>query len=106
MANSLELQLKGEQWQTSFVVPRYAKYASFYIKQGDSIYRADAKNHYEIIFYKQNKAVFDTYLYKSYSLSAQMGRTADSLKIKTNQLIEKELEIHPNNYAAKLKLFC
>ncbi len=104
MANSLPLQLNGEQWQTSFVIPRYAKYASFYIKQGDSIYRPDAKNHYEIIFYKQNKPVFDTYLYKSYSLSAQMGRTADSLKIKTNQLIEKELELYPNNYAAKLKL--
>ncbi len=104
MPNSLPLQLNGEQWQTSFVVPRYAKYASFYIKQGDRIYRADAKNHYEIIFYKQNKAVFDTFLYKSYSLSAQMGRTADSLKIKTNEFIEKELALYPNNYAAKLKL--
>ncbi len=104
MANQFPLQLNGEQWQTSFVVPRYAKYASFYIKQGDSIYRPDAKNHYEIVFYKQNKPVFDTYLYKSYSLSTQMGKTADSLKIKTNQLIEKELELYPNNYAAKLKL--
>ncbi|MEJ5994208.1 redoxin domain-containing protein [Pedobacter sp. Du54] len=104
MPNSLPLQLNGEQWQTSFLVPRYAKYASFYIKQGDSIYRPDSKNHYEIVFYKQDKPVFDTYLYKSYSLAAQMGRTADSLKIKTNQFIEKEIELYPNNYAAKLKL--
>lgn len=104
MPNQLVLELKGEQWQTSFVVPRYAKYASFYIKQGDLTYRPDAKNHYEIIFYNQNKPVFDTYLYKSYSLSAQMGRTADSLSIKTNEFIQKELELYPNNYAAKLKL--
>lgn len=104
MPNSLALELNGDQWQTTFVVPRYAKYASFYIKQGDEIYRPDAKNHYEIVFYKQNKPVFDTYLYKSYSLSAQMGKTSDSLKIKTNQFIEKELELYPNNYAAKLRL--
>lgn len=104
MPNSISLQLSGDQWQTSFVVPRYAKYASFYIKQGDSVYRPDAKSHYEIIFHKENKPVFDTYLYKSYSLASQMGKTADSLKIKTNQLIEKELALYPNNYAAKLKL--
>ncbi|HTM97510.1 MAG TPA: redoxin family protein [Pedobacter sp.] len=104
MPNSLPLQLNGELWQTSFVVPRYAKYASFYIMQGDSLYRPDVKSHYEIIFYKQDKPVFDTYLYKSYSLASQMGKSADSLKIKVNQLIEKELLLYPNNYAAKLKL--
>jgi len=104
MANSIPLQLSGEQWQTSFVVPRYAKYASFYIKQGDSLYRPNSKSHYELVFYKQDKPVFDTYLYKSYSLASQMGKAADSLKIKTNQLIEKELTLYPNNYAAQLKL--
>ena len=103
MANTILLTQNGDHWETSFVVPRYAKYASFYIKQGDSIYRPDAKNHYELIFYKQGKPVFDTYLYKSYSLSAQMGKS-DSLKIKVNQLIEKEIALYPNNYAAKLKL--
>jgi thiol-disulfide isomerase/thioredoxin len=103
MPNSIPLVLNGQTWETSFIVPRYAKYASFYIKQGDSIYRPDAKNHYELIFYKDNQPVFDTYLYKSYSLSAQMGKS-DSLKIKSNQLIAKEIALHPNNYAAKLKL--
>lgn len=101
MPNVLPLSLNGGKWETSFVVPRYAKYASFYIKQGDSIYKPGLKNHYELIFYKDGKPVFDTYLYKSYSLAAQMGKS-DSLKIFANQLIEKELELYPNNYAAKL----
>ncbi|MES2419252.1 MAG: redoxin domain-containing protein [Bacteroidota bacterium] len=103
MPNQLPLVQLGAKWETSFVVPRYAKYASFYIKQGDSIYRVDTKNHYELVFYKQGKPVFDTYLYKSYSLPAQMGKS-DSLKVWANQLIEKELENYPNNYAAKLRL--
>lgn len=102
MPTSLPLEQNGERWETSFVVPRYAKYASFYIKQGDSLYQPAAKSHYELIFYKDDKPVFDTYLYKSYSLSAQMGKS-DSLKIKANQLIAKELELYPTNYAAKLR---
>jgi thiol-disulfide isomerase/thioredoxin len=103
MPNTLPLELNGQKWETSFIVPRYAKYASFYIKQGDSIYKPDSKNHYELIFYKDGKPVYDTYLYKSYSLASQMGKS-DSLKIKANYFIAKELSIHPNNYAAKLKL--
>ncbi len=102
MPNYLALEQNNGIWQTSFVVPRYAKYASFYIKQGDSVYKASPKNHYELIFYKQDKPVFDTYLYKSYSLSAQMGKS-DSLKIKVNELIDQEIALYPNNYAAKLK---
>lgn len=102
MPNILPLTLNGERWETQFIVPRYAKYASFYIKQGDSIYKPSAKNHYELIFHKDGKPVFDTYLYKSYSMVAQMGKS-DSLKIIVNQLIAKELKLYPNNYAAKLK---
>jgi thiol-disulfide isomerase/thioredoxin len=102
MPNSLPLELNGQRWETSFVVPRYAKYASFYIKQGDSIYKPNSKNHYELIFYKNDQPVFDTYLYKSYSLSAQMGKS-DSLKIRANQLIAQEIALHPTNYAAKLR---
>ncbi len=101
MPNVIPLVINGERWETSFIVPRYAKYASFYIKQGDSIYRLDPKNHYELIFHKDGKPVFDTYLYKSYSLQAQIGKS-DSLKIFANNLIEKELALYPNNYAAKL----
>lgn len=101
MPNALPMVKKGENWEASFVVPRYAKYASFYIKQGNLIYKIDNQNHYEIIFYKDGKPVFDTYLYKSYSMATQMGKS-DSTKIRVNQLIAKELEIHPDNYAAKL----
>ncbi len=101
MPNVLPLEINGERWETSFIVPRYAKYASFYIKHGDSIYRQDSKNHYELIFHKNGKPVFDSYLYKSYSLQAQIGKS-DSLKQLANQLIEKELELYPDNYAAKL----
>ncbi len=98
----IPLTKNGDHWETSFVVPRYAKYASFYIKQGDSVFRPDLKNHYEIIFYKNEKPVFDTYLYKSYSLAAQMGKS-DSIKIIANELLAKERSLYPDNYAAKLR---
>lgn len=102
MPNVIPLNQRGNSWETSFVVPRYAKYASFYIKQGEEIFKPNQKNHYELIYYKEGKPVFDTYLYKSYSLAAQMGKS-DSVKIIANQLIAQELTLYPNNYAAKLR---
>lgn len=103
LPNQLSMEKSGQLWKTTFQVPRYAKYASFYIKQGDRIFQPDSKAHYELVFYKDSLPVFDTYLYKSYSLQAQMGKS-DSLRILGNRLIEKELELYPNNYAAKLRL--
>lgn len=104
LPSSIPLTMVNGKWETRFVVPRYAKYASFYIKSGDTILRPNATQHYELIFHAGGKPVFDTYLYKSYSLASQMGKNADSLRLKTNLLIEKEIEIFPQNYAAKLKL--
>lgn len=102
MPTTITLERNGKYWQTSFVVPRYAKYASFYIKHGNTTYEDSARRHFELIFYKEGKPVMDTYLYKSYSLSAQKVKP-DSIKTMSRQLIAKELELYPNNYAAKLR---
>lgn len=102
MPPSLTLERNGKYWQTSFVVPRYAKYASFYIQHGTTRYLQGKTEGYDLIFYKEGKPVMDTYLYKSYSLAAQK-MNADSIKVKSRQLIAKELELYPDNYAAKLR---
>ncbi|RYD73939.1 MAG: hypothetical protein EOP53_19215, partial [Sphingobacteriales bacterium] len=101
LPGTLRMTRKGNRWEASFMVPRYAKYGSFYIKHGDKISKP-AKGHYEMIFYNGSKPVFDTYLYKSYSLAAQLGKS-DSLKYFSDQLYKQELILYPNNYAAKLR---
>lgn len=102
MPTVVELDRNGKGWEMSFVVPRYAKYASFYVKHGNVTHYAPGKKHYELIFYKEGKPVMDTYLYKSYSLAAQKTNP-DSIKVLSRQLIAKELVLYPNNYAAKLR---
>ncbi len=102
LPSRLTLQKNGKYWQTSFVVPRYAKYASFYIEHGKGTYEDTARRHFDLIFYKEGKPVMDTYLYKSYSLAAQKTKP-DSIKPISRRLIAKELELYPDNYAAKLR---
>ena len=103
LPNELNFIKEKGNWDLRFVVPRYAKYASFYVQQGDSLYRPDAHHHYELLFYQNGKPVFDTYLYKSYSLAAQVGKS-DSLAYWVNQALNLELKLYPDNYAAKLRL--
>lgn len=95
----------NDKYEFSFKVPRYAKYGSYYIKVGDKQFKPD-QGHYELVFYKNSKPVFDTYLYKSYSLTAQFGRGAaekEMIKMLTEKYYKQELELYPENYAAKLR---
>lgn len=103
MPVNVPLTQDGDSWKMSFVVPRYAKYASFYVRTPDSIYKPQV-GHNELVFYKDGKPVFDTYLYKAYSLQGQFGKDIPP-SISARRLYEEELKLHPDNYAAKLRLF-
>ncbi len=99
----LPLNKKGKYWETSFVVPYYATYATFYLQSGE-IKDQPAKNkHYELAISENNKRIQNSYLYESYSLSAQLGKVPE-LADKQAELLKKELAHYPDNYEAKLRL--
>jgi len=99
----MSLHKKEAYWETSFVVPYYATYATFYLQSGDKKdFPADNK-HFELAVYNNKKRVENGYLYESYSLSAQLGKAPD-LEEKKAALLEKELQAFPGNYEAKLRL--
>lgn len=98
----IALQKKGNLWQTSFVAPRYATYATFYLQSGELIDKPAADKHYELAIYENNQRVMSGYLYEAYSLQAQMGK-APSLVARQLALFEKELSFYPDNYEAKVR---
>lgn len=98
----LPMTKQGEDWVASFVLQRYATFASFYLQSGEIIDKPAADQHYSIAVYKGNKRVRDGFLHESYSLGAQMPK---SVKIPTMQLalLKKELANYPDNYEAKVR---
>lgn len=103
VANRIQLQKKGDKWETSFRLPRYATYATFYLQSGDIREQPAKDQQYGIAVFDKGKRVFSGYLYEGYSLSAQMGK-APGLGAKQAALFQKELESNPDNYEAKLRL--
>lgn len=111
--NLYELPLKivlqpGEnaaEWNTSFVLPRYATFATFYIQAGEKRITPDSGGNFELAVYDaQRKPVKNGYLYKAYSLSAQRGRTPD-LAAEQASLYRRELAAYPDNYEARVRLY-
>ena len=99
----MPLAKKGKYWETSFVIPYYATYATFYLQSGE-IKDQPAKNkHFELAIYENNKRIQNSYLYENYSLGAQMGKVPE-LAEKQSELLKKELALYPDNYEAKLRL--
>jgi thiol-disulfide isomerase/thioredoxin len=94
---------KGEDWVASFVLQRYATYATFYIQSGDIVEKPSEQKHFEIPVYKGGKRVESGLLHEAYSLTAQMPKSADIATLKI-ALLEKELQNYPNNYEAKIAL--
>src|SRR5690606_20323710 len=86
----LSMTKQGNDWVASFVLPRYATFASFYLQSGEIIQKPSAEQHYSIAVYNGNKRVRDGFLHESYSLGAQMPK---SPKIPAMQLalLKKEL---------------
>ena len=99
----MNMQRAGEKWTTSFVLPNYATFATFYLESGEAIDKPAADRHYEVGVYKNKIPVEDMLLYKAYSLTAQMGKSP-LLADKQAALYKEELTRYPNNYEAKLRL--
>lgn len=99
----MPLQKKGQFWETSFMVPHYATYATFYLQSGEWKDQPAAKKHYELALYNGNKKVKSSYLHQGYSLPAQTGKYPDLEKDKA-LLFEEELKHYPDNYEARLRL--
>lgn len=99
----IAMQKRGTDWFTSFTLPDYAVYATFYLQSGDLVQRPAADRHYAIAVYdKEGKRVEDGYLYESYSLSAQMGKDT-RIPAMQKALLQKELKQYPDNYEARVR---
>ncbi len=103
IAGKISMQKTGDHWETSFVLPRYATYATFYLQSGNQRELADSGRHFAITVYKDKKRIENSYLYEGYSLPAQMGK-APGLAEKQAALYRQELNFYPTNYEAKLRL--
>jgi thiol-disulfide isomerase/thioredoxin len=101
----IAMQRGDSDWHTSFILPRYATFATFYIQAGDRKITPPGGGHYELAVYtKDNTPVKSGYLYKAYSLSAQWGRSAH-LAGDQAALYRKELAAYPGNYEARVRLY-
>lgn len=103
IANKIKLDKKEGKWTTSFVLPHYATYATFYLQSGSVKDQPAADKHFAIAVYNKKKRVRDGYLYEGYSLPAQTGKVPD-LALRQSVLYEEELKQYPANYEAKLRL--
>lgn len=98
----LPMTKQGDKWIASFVLQRYATFASFYLQSGDIVDKPAADQHYSIAVYKGNKRVRDGFLHESYSLGAQMSKSP-KLPALQLALLKKELANYPDNYEAKVR---
>lgn len=98
----INMEKQGKNWVTTFTLARYAMFASFTFQSGDIIDQPAAKQHYELVIYKNKVPVKNTYLYRGYSLGAQLGKS-DSLLIKQQEMFAKELALYPDNYEARVR---
>ena len=104
LPSTIQMDKVDDKWQTSFVLPRYGVLATFYLRSGVQRDQPAAKKHYEIVVYDKNgNRVKNSYLYESYSLSAQEGKS-EGLAKKQADLLNEELKFYPDNYEAKLRL--
>ncbi|HEY0273821.1 MAG TPA: TlpA disulfide reductase family protein, partial [Chitinophaga sp.] len=99
----IPMQRVHGKWTTSFKLADYTTFATFTLESGDAIDKPAKDKHYEIAVYKNKVPVEDGYLYKAYSLSAQMGKSP-LLADKQAALYRQELALHPGNYEAKVRL--
>lgn len=98
----LPMTKQGDKWIASFVLQRYATFASFYLLSGDIMDKPAADQHYSIAVYKGEKRVRDGFLHESYSLGAQMSKSP-KLPALQLALLKKELANYPDNYEAKVR---
>ncbi|MCD0487602.1 TlpA family protein disulfide reductase [Pedobacter sp. MC2016-14] len=94
---------QGNAWQTSFTVPAYATFASFYFQSGKLKDRPTADADFTLAVYKGKKRVKDSYFHESYGIKSQNPNAPDLLQ-KQIILLQKELALYPNNFEAQVRL--
>lgn len=99
----IDMEKKGGVWTASFVLAKFAAFATFYLQSGEAIQKPGADSHYEVMVYEDKTPVQNSNLYRGYSLSAQM-RKSPEVAVKQAEQYEKELTLYPANYEAKLRL--
>ncbi|MCG2615945.1 redoxin domain-containing protein [Terrimonas sp. NA20] len=103
-AYRLPMQREGKQWTASiYLDPRYASYATFTLESGARIQKPAKNKHYEIPVYANGVRAKNSFLYENYSLPSQVGKSPEVPKLQ-RALLEKELELYPDNYEAKVRL--
>lgn len=103
LPGKIAMEKTGTSWTTSFVIPRYGVYATFYLQNGEWTDKLSSTQHYAIAVYNKKSRVENGYLYNGYSIPAQMGKSP-GVKAMQKALYEEELKHFPNNYEAKLRL--
>jgi thiol-disulfide isomerase/thioredoxin len=99
----LPMTKKGDRWEASFTLARYATYATFVLESGKKVQQPAKDKHYGLPIYENGRRIFSGYLYESYSIPAAMGKDPRVPELQA-VLLQKELELHPDNYEAKVRL--
>lgn len=101
LPNKIPLTKKDGKWETSFNIPPYAVHATYTLVSGAQMDKLSDKRHFPIYVYNGTKRVERSYLYESYSLPTQEGKSKE-LAANKAALIKKELENYPQEYQARL----
>jgi thiol-disulfide isomerase/thioredoxin len=94
---------KGDVWTASIFAGRFATFATFYLQSGDLVEKPAPDKHYSLPVFDGQQRVKSSLLHESYSLSAQMPKSA-ALQPNKLALLKEELKNHPNNYEAKVAM--
>lgn len=103
LPNKIPLTKKDGKWETSLLIPTYGVYATFTLQSGDMVDKLSATQHFPIAVYNGKKRVERGYLYESYSLQTQQGKSKD-LAARKAALLNKELENYPMQYEGRLQM--
>lgn len=99
----MKMQQVNGKWTASFLLANYTVFATFYLESGEQVNKPAKDRHYEIAVYQNKRPVENVFLYKAYSMGAQMGKSP-LLAGRQHDLFKQELALYPNNYEAKLRL--
>lgn len=91
-------------WVFRFRLEKYAVHASFYVLADSlKVQRPDGQDYGITVYGENNRPVEKAYLYQAYSLSSQK-QDRKLLHGRQKALIQKELQLYPDNYEAQLRL--
>ena len=103
LSNKIPLTKKDGKWETSFTIPRYGIYATYTLVSGEQKDQLSATRHFPIPIYKGTQRVEKGYMYESYSLQTQEGKSKELAGRKAD-LLKKELELYPKGYEVRLNM--